>query len=155
MNRSRISRQLKNELREAASRITNVAELRAYAEKFPSPQAGQIIIEALDFLSEPKVVRGKRDGRKIYKHVDLGYGPRLKKDQSLLLKSADWLSGKMPGRDIIIAIGLYAEREWPKKHGVLPLRERIDHKKFFGSENPQDLVYEFLNLLSNELRRRL
>jgi hypothetical protein len=147
MKQPGIPSELTTELRDAAARITTVEELRAYAARFPSPQAGQIILEALDFLSEPKVVNGKRDGKKIFKHVNLGYGPRLKGNENLRSKR-DWRTGRPPLRDILIALILYAEKKWPITH-EMSSHEKITHKKSFGVEEPQELVYKFVNLLSD------
>ena len=143
---------LRDEWREEVLQIRNVADLRAYAERFPSPLAGQAICEALDFFSESKVVNGKRDGKKIQKHLDLGYGPRLKETLSLFSSMSDRADGRMPGRDIIIAINLYVEKEWPEKH-KLTYYEKMMYEKDFGTEDPRGTVYEFLNILLGEIRK--
>ncbi len=143
---------LTDELRKAASHITNVPELREYLTRFPWPEAGQIMLEGLNLLSEPNVVHGKRNGKKIHEHVRLGYGPRLKGNEDFHSPPGSYDGAKGPVRDILLALQFYTEKVWSKKH-ELNYADKMRNKKNYGVENPQTIVYTFLNLLMDERRK--
>jgi hypothetical protein len=138
---------------EAAQRITMISQLWDYAEHFPFPAAGQVMLDGLNYFSEKKMIDGRRDGRGIYERFKLGHG-RLKGDKDL--EGGPYLrsNGKRaPVRDILIGLQFYAEEIWSKSH-TTPYHERLINKKDYGVEEPQEIVYEFLHLLQEERRKR-
>lgn len=60
-----------------------------------------LIERALDFFAEPKVFpNGKRDGKKIWKHIQMGYGRRLTDrapvSPNLLIGLTSWIYADSP-----------------------------------------------------------
>lgn len=105
------------------------------------------------FFAESKVVDGRRDGKKTWEHVSLGFGPRLVSDLDLTKpQKRDWDS------DLLVGISLWLSKRWLPEGETLPsrmtYRERIDHKKNYGVEDPRELIYEFLYYLSYELNKK-
>jgi hypothetical protein len=130
--------QIRTELENAARSIDTVSALRAYADRFPSPHAGGILLGALDFFEEYK----GRDKKKIAEHIRLGFGPRLSDGWSFLNHYA---YKERFGPNLIIGISMWMEKKWEFSMREL---ERLGHKKAYGVEDPRDLVWEFLFMLS-------
>lgn len=145
---------VRENLYQAAQKITTAQDLVDYAREFPSPLAGALLLADIKFFTEPKVVGGKRDGKKIYEHIKLGFGPRLTADWDLTQpERRDW------DANLVIGLSLWLDKNWLKKDQTLSsrmaYRDRINHKKDFGVEDPAELIYEFLYILGYVLLSKI
>lgn len=136
---------LLGEIEEATKLIRTAADLVEYAQAFPSPPAGILLQEAIAEFKKHKIKSdGSRDGKLIWEHIQLGFGKRLTDEEVL-----EPPPGVLRKNELVIGLMLWSEKyDRPERFSY---RERTMHKKDYGTENPMDLLRDFVLLLKKEL----